>query len=187
MLNPQSRLHSRWLEYLTPTLTNRSTLIHPVFNSKESYPLNREQFKISYLRNLKQTCIAIIFGSFITPWLIIAMDYIRSMYVRGIYHPIFLLETQLFCIPLLGYQLPAYFVSAFFCVSLHKRRFIKPNILCVIGEGIVGWLGGTLLLYISGPFHDITSVLGSIEFGIPSLLFFFLSKLIFQNSHWNDT
>ena len=140
------------------------------------------QFEISTRVFIRKSGMAILLGSLIPIWVFIIWDYFSTMSNPGYYSaPVSILETQLLCIPIFGYQLPAYLVSGIIGITLVKRGWIKSAMAAYWGVGISGWIVSALLYFIllSGMLigSDETTIQAmgfSLGLGLPSLLLYLL-------------
>jgi hypothetical protein len=138
------------------------------------------QFEISKRAFIRKSSMALLLGSLIPIWVFILWDYFSTIGDQSYYSaPVSLLETQLLCIPIFGYQLPAYLVSGIIGITLVKRGWIKSAMATYWGVGISGWIVSALLysILLSGILRgtDETTIqaLGfSLGLGLPSLLLY---------------
>jgi hypothetical protein len=131
------------------------------------------QFEISKRAFIRKCSMAILLGSVISVWMFIIWDYFSMIRDQGYYSaPTSILEMQLLCIPIFGYQLPAYLVSGLICISLVKRGWVKSAIVAYLGAGLSGWIISTLLMFVSGTDYTLDAMVGALGIELPSLLMY---------------
>jgi hypothetical protein len=131
------------------------------------------QFEISKRVLITKCSVATLLGSLISVWLFILWNYFSTVKDLGYYSaPFSILEMHLICIPILGYQLPAYLVSSLIGMNLVKRGWIKSAMAAYLGAGVAGWLISTLLMFVSGTDYTLDAVVGALGIELPSLLLY---------------
>jgi hypothetical protein len=131
------------------------------------------QFEISKRVLIMKCSVVTLLGSLISVWLFIIWNYFSTVKDLGYYsNPFSILEMHLICIPIFGYQLPAYLVSSLICISLVQRGWIKSAIVAYLGAGLSGWIISTLLMFVSGSDYTLDALVGALGIELPSLLIY---------------
>ena len=129
------------------------------------------QFEISKRVLIMKCSVVTLLGSLISVWLFIIWNYFSTVKDLGYYSaPFSILEMHLICIPIFGYQLPAYLVSGLICISLVQRGWVKSAIVAYLGAGISGWIISSLFWFVSGTEYTFGGMVVALEIGLPSLL-----------------
>lgn len=130
---------------------------------------------ISYKTITKKIVTEVVVGSFISVWVFIILNYLETISIKGTYSsPFTIIEYHFLCIPLLGYNLPAYFFVIFIYTYLINNKLLKLNFLTYIVAGILSHLVGASLFFISSITYDSQSLFSSLVIGIPTLVIYFL-------------
>jgi hypothetical protein len=139
------------------------------------------QFEISKRVLIMKCSVATLLGSLISVWLFIIWNYFSTVKDQGYYSaPLSILEMHLICIPIFGYQLPAYLVGGLICISLLKRGWVNSAIVAYLGAGLSAWIISTLLMFLSGTDYTLDALVGALGIGLPSLLLYLV--LLFPKS-----
>jgi hypothetical protein len=123
----------------------------------------KTQFEINKGAFIMKCGAATLLGSLSVP--------LVSMIFYGAFPP----EAMLLCIPICGYQLPAYLISGMVGISLFERGRIRSAMTAYLGVGFSGWLISTLLLFIMGADGSSSSFVvaeAAVIAGLPSLLLY---------------